>query len=125
MDGSVGQPVSELDLEREERFRPPAGSGPLWDSVLDREVDQLAGGVFAGEAAFGLDRFAQLAVERLDGVGIRYERRQMSSLPPTGRLQLLSASGSVSTVRPSGSRGIRERTQAGQAGLIRCAVSAG
>lgn len=30
--------------------------------VLDREVDELAGGVLAREAALGLDRFAELAV---------------------------------------------------------------
>jgi hypothetical protein len=58
-----------------------------------------------------------LAVERLDRIGNRYERHQMSPRPATGLLQLLSASGSVSTVRPSGPRGIRERTQAGQAVL--------
>ena len=64
----------------------------------DGEVEQLSGGVLAGEAAAGFDDLSDLAVERLDRVGIRYERQQMLVRPPTGLLQLLSASGSVSTV---------------------------
>ena len=100
---------------------PPAGLG-----FGDREVDQFAGGVLGREVPAGLDDLAGLPVQSLDRVGIRYERHQMPSAPGvTGPLQLLSVSGSVSTVRPSGSRGIRERTQAGQAVLIRCALSAG
>jgi hypothetical protein len=40
--------------------------------------------------------------------------------PPTGPLQLLSASGSVSTVRPSGPRGIgSERGWAGRSYTLR------
>ena len=35
---------------------------------MDGEVDELAGGVLGGEAALGLDRLAQLAVEGLDRV---------------------------------------------------------
>ena len=42
------------------------------DGVCDREIDELASGLFVGEVAFGLDRFAQLAVERFDRVGGRY-----------------------------------------------------
>jgi len=42
---SVGQSVSELDLERQQRFGPAPGSGPLRHGVLDREEQQLAGGV--------------------------------------------------------------------------------
>jgi hypothetical protein len=38
----------------------------------------------------------------------------MPLCPPTGPLQLLCASGLVSTVRPSGMWGIREQTQAGR-----------
>ena len=114
-----------MDFEREQRCRPVPGPGPLRDGVLQGEVDELAGGVLVGEAALGLDRLAQLAVERLDRVCIRYERQQMPPRLATGLLQLLSVSGSVGTVRPSGSRGIRERMQAGQAVLIRCALSAG
>jgi hypothetical protein len=41
----------------------------LRDGVGDGEVDQLAGGVLVGEVALGLERLAQLAVERLDRVG--------------------------------------------------------
>ena len=48
----------------------------------------------------------------------RHQRRYMPPLPAIGPLQPLSASGSLSTVRPSGTRGTRERTQAGQAGLF-------
>jgi hypothetical protein len=49
--------------------------------------------------AFGFDCFAQLAVEGLDRVCIRYERRQMRPCPPTGPLQPWCASGSVSTLK--------------------------
>ena len=66
--GLFGQSVSELDLEREQCFRPAAGSCPLRCGVLDCEVDELAGGVLAGEAALGLDRFAELPVQRFDRV---------------------------------------------------------
>jgi hypothetical protein len=38
-------------------------------------VDELGGGLFVGEVAAGLDRLADLAVEVLDAVGDRYERR--------------------------------------------------
>jgi hypothetical protein len=41
----------------------------LRHGVEEGEVDQLAGGVLVGEAAFDFDRLAQLAVERLDRVG--------------------------------------------------------
>ena len=69
--------VSELDLEHQHRFRPPAGAGPLRDGVLDREVEQLDRRLFAREAALGLDRFAQLAVARLDPVvGVNPSPRQ-------------------------------------------------
>jgi hypothetical protein len=58
-----------VDFERQQRGRPVPGSCPLWDGVEDGKVEQLAGGVLAREMAFGFDRFAQLAVERLDRVG--------------------------------------------------------
>jgi hypothetical protein len=54
---------------------PVVGVSPLGLGAGDGQVEQLAGGVFVGEAAAGLDDFADLAVERLDRVGIRYERR--------------------------------------------------
>jgi hypothetical protein len=72
---AVGDAVSEVDLEREQCCGPVPGSGPLGHCVLQGEVDELAGGVFAGEAALRFECFAELAVERLDRVGIRYERR--------------------------------------------------
>src|SRR5690242_8171271 len=37
-------------------------------AFLDREVDELAGGVLGWEAALGLDRFSELAVQRLKRV---------------------------------------------------------
>jgi hypothetical protein len=114
-----------VDFERQQGGRPVPGSGPGRDGVEDCEIEQLASRVLAGEMALGLDRFSQLPVESFYGICIRYERHQMPPRPATGLLQLLSVSGSGSTVRPSGSRGIRERTQAGQAVLIRCALSAG
>ena len=76
-----------------------------------------------GKVGLGLDRLAQLALERFFGVRIRYERPEMPTGPLTEPLQRLSASWSVSTVRPSGTRGIPEQTQAGQAVHIRCASS--
>jgi len=45
---------------------------------LDGEVDELCRGVLVGEVPAGLDALADLAVEVLDAVGIRYERRQAS-----------------------------------------------
>jgi hypothetical protein len=65
---SVGQPVAEVDLEPQQRCRPVARFGPRGHGVGDGEVDQLAGGLFVGEVALGLDRLAQLAVERLNRV---------------------------------------------------------
>jgi hypothetical protein len=35
---------------------------------VDREVDEFAGGVLGGEAALGLDRLAELAIQRFDRV---------------------------------------------------------
>ena len=64
---------------------------------MQGEVDELAGGVLGREAALGLDRLAQLAVERLDRVRRRYERRQMLPVP-SDRLEVPVASGAVSTV---------------------------
>jgi hypothetical protein len=63
-----------VDLERDERSVPVVGLSPGLLGVDDREVDEFAGGVFVGEVAAGFDRFADLAVERFDRVGIRYER---------------------------------------------------
>ena len=72
---SVWDPVAEVDLERQQRHGPVPRSRPLRGCVLQREVDELPGRVLVGEAALGLDRLAQLPVQCLYGVGIRYERR--------------------------------------------------
>jgi hypothetical protein len=37
--------------------------------VLDREVDELSGCLLGGDVSSGLDRLADLAVERFDRVG--------------------------------------------------------
>ena len=80
---------------------------------MQREVDELAGGVLAREACFVLIALRSWRLSASIAVRIRYERRQMPPRSATGPLQLLSASGSVSTVRPSGMRGIRRQTQVG------------
>jgi hypothetical protein len=85
----LGQSVSEVDFERDERGVPVVGLSPGLLGVDDREVDELAGGVFGGEVAAGLDRLSDLAVQRLDAVGNRYERRQM----PPGPSDCLGAGG--------------------------------
>ena len=41
----------------------------LASGVDDGEVDELGGGLFVGEVPAGLDRLADLAVQRFDGVG--------------------------------------------------------
>ena len=41
--------------------------------VMYGEMIEFPGGVFGGEAPFGLDGFAELAVQGFDRVGIRYE----------------------------------------------------
>jgi hypothetical protein len=63
-----------VDLEGDEGLAPVVGLSPAALGVDDREIDEFAGGVFGGEVAGGLDRFADLAVQRFDAVGIRYER---------------------------------------------------
>ena len=60
--------VSEVDLERGARACPVVGLVPLLLGVDDGEVEQLAGGVVGRELSSGLDRFADLAVQRLDRV---------------------------------------------------------
>jgi len=72
---SVGQSVSEVDLEGCECGCPGAGGPPFRFGSFDGEVDELGGGLFVGEVAAGLDRLADLAVHGLDRVGNRYERR--------------------------------------------------
>ena len=64
----VRDAVAEVDLERQQGHGPVARPGPRRDGVGEGEVDQFAGGVFVGEVALGLDRLAQLAVERFYGV---------------------------------------------------------
>jgi len=98
--------------------------GLVGDQQVEHRPDEGEAAGLAGEAAHHLGAPADLAERSFEQVRNRYERVQMPPRPATGSLQLLSASGSVSTVRPSGSRGIRERTQAGQAGVVRCALSA-
>jgi hypothetical protein len=70
---SVGDPVSKVDLERGESACPGAHGSPFGLGVFDREVDELGGGLLIGEVSAGLDRLADLAVHRLDRVGIQYE----------------------------------------------------
>jgi hypothetical protein len=89
----VGQPLAEVDLERQQRDGPVAGSGPLRDRVGDGEVDQLAGGVLVGEVSFGLQGLAELPVERFDGVRIRYERRLDAAAPTDHRGSRLECPG--------------------------------
>jgi hypothetical protein len=60
----VRYPVAEVDLEREERDGPVSASCPLWDRVLQSELDELAGGVRVGEAA--LERDASLPARVAD-----------------------------------------------------------
>jgi hypothetical protein len=78
--GLVGQSFSEVDLERQQRCRPVASLRPRRYGVGDREVDEFPGGFFVGEVPLGLDRFAELPVERFDRVGIPYERRRMPAV---------------------------------------------
>src|SRR5204862_4863246 len=67
---SVGESVSEVDLEGAERCCPDVAAAPGALGALDGEVDELGGGLFVGERAAGLDRFADLAVEALDAVDV-------------------------------------------------------
>src|SRR4029453_11929648 len=66
---SVGESVSEVDLEAAQRGGPVVGAAPFALGSLDGEVDQFGGGLFVGEVAAGLDALADLAVEVLDAVG--------------------------------------------------------
>src|SRR3954462_6972407 len=66
---SVGESVSEVDLEAAEGAGPVVGAAPLALGALDGEVDELGGGLFVGEVPAGLDALADLAVEVLDAVG--------------------------------------------------------
>ena len=84
--------------------------GLVGDQEVEHGPDEGEAAGLAGEPAHDLGAPADFAERPLEQVGNRYERRQMSPRLATGLLQLLSASGSVSTVRPSGTRGIRERT---------------
>src|SRR3954462_6476228 len=66
---SVGESVSEVDLEAAQRAGPVVGAAPLAFGALDGEVDELGRGLFVGEVPAGLDALADLAVEVLDAVG--------------------------------------------------------
>jgi hypothetical protein len=113
-----------VDFERQQRGRPVPGSRPLRDGVEDGEVEQLAGGVLGREMTLSFDSFAELAVERLDRVGIRYERRLDAAVSPDWAVAAVVSFGLGeygATVRDVGYLG----ANAGwQAVLIRCASSA-
>src|SRR4051795_5088844 len=66
---SAWESVSEVDFERGARRCPGAVAPPFGVGLDDGEVDELGGGLFVGEVPAGLDRFADLAVQALDGVG--------------------------------------------------------
>src|SRR3954454_23909378 len=66
---SVGESVSEVDLEASEGGGPVVGLAPFAFGALDGEVDELGRGLFVGEAPAGLDALSDLAVEVLDAVG--------------------------------------------------------
>jgi hypothetical protein len=59
--------------------------------------------------SFGLDRLAELPVERFDRVGIRYERR-LDAVVFHELARADEGSGLLSTVRSSGMRDIRKQT---------------
>ena len=54
-----------MDFEGAEGVRPAHHFLPFDLGADQREVDQFGGGLFVGEVAAGLDRFADLAVEVL------------------------------------------------------------
>src|SRR3954466_7192659 len=66
---SAWESVSEVDLEGGAGGGPGAVASPFGVGLEDGEVDEFGGGLFVGEVAAGLDRFADLAVHGLDGVG--------------------------------------------------------
>ena len=66
---SVGDSVGEVDLQCADGGGPVVGVLPGALGLGDGEVDQLGRGLLVGEAAAGLDRLADLAVEVLDAVG--------------------------------------------------------
>ena len=80
---------------------------------MDREVDQLAAESSVGKCPLVLIalRSWRLSASIAFVSGMKGARCHRAA---TGLLQLLSVSGSVSTMRPSGSRGIRERTRLGR-----------
>jgi hypothetical protein len=59
---SVGESVSEVDLEASERGGPVVGAAPFAFGALDGEVDELGRGLFVGEVPAGLDALADLTV---------------------------------------------------------------
>jgi hypothetical protein len=50
---SVGESVSEVDLEAAQGGGPVVGTAPLAFGALDGEVDELGGGLFVGGSARG------------------------------------------------------------------------
>jgi hypothetical protein len=69
-----------VDFECEWCGRLVVGLLPAFLGVDDGEVDELSGGLLGWEVSSGFDRFADLSVERLDRVGIPYERRWMPAV---------------------------------------------
>jgi hypothetical protein len=78
----VRDAVTEVDSECCEGCTPVVCVAPFLLGSGGCQVEQLAGGVLAREAAPGLDDFADLAVERLDRIGDRYERRRDATASP-------------------------------------------
>ena len=70
----AGVAVFEVDLQGGAWCAPGAAALPLGVGLDDRQVHQLGRGLLVGEVHAGLDRFADLAVQRFDRVGDRYER---------------------------------------------------
>src|SRR5215217_7316243 len=110
--GATGTMVSEVVFEGSQGAGPAVEGRPGGAGAQDGEADQLGGGLFVGEVSAGLDRLADVAVEVLDAVGNRYERRQM--LPVTHRLDAVGVRVGEygATVRGEGIRGVN----AGRAG---------
>src|SRR6266508_2160475 len=91
---------------------PVVGLFPALLCVDDREVDELAGGLLGREVSSRFDRLSDLPVQRLDRVGIQYERR----------CAWLTGRRSAGRLRASGT-GALGATQDGQAALAGWAAS--
>ncbi len=72
--GGWGEAVGECDCERVECLGPALGVGAelaaaVVADVADCEVEDLQDGVFGWEVSFRFGDFAELVVQRFDGVG--------------------------------------------------------